>query len=258
MIFANGKVIQERFPDGTLHLNINDCNFDIKKVFIHWSYKSDDELFTLICLKGYLDYNYPNLPVILSVPYLPHARMDRVKDKKDVFTLKYFCQTINSLNFDKVIIWDCHSNVGTALLNRVENKSPKKFIARAIARSGAEVLFFPDEGAMKRYSSLIYMPYAFGNKERDWKTGAINKLSIVNGELVKDKNVLIVDDICSRGGTFVRAANLLKAAGARKISLYVTHCEETIEKGEVLDMVDKVYTAHSLEANYKSDKIERV
>lgn len=168
MIYANGNVIQSQFPDGTLHLNIENCVFgkkdyiargvsnkDVDSVNILWRYNNDAELFTLIALKGYLDDNYPHLPVSLDMPYLPHARMDRTKNKKDVFTLKYFCQVINALSFDKVRTRDCHSNVGVALLDRVENEFPDGDISIAIQASSAEVLFFPDEGAMKRYSSYI-------------------------------------------------------------------------------------------------------
>lgn len=147
------------------------------------------------------------------MPYIPHARMDRVQELEDVFTLKYFCQVINGLHFDKVIVRDAHSNVALALLDRVIDLTPIGEIKEAIKlfehyEKETPVLFFPDEGAMKRYSTpAINLPYAFGIKKRDWSTGKILGLQLMNGELVKDKGVLIVDDICSRGGTFYHAAN---------------------------------------------------
>jgi ribose-phosphate pyrophosphokinase len=98
---------------------------------------------------------------------------------------------------------------------------------------------------MKRYSDMINMPYAFGIKKRDWETGKILGLDIMNTELVKGKNILIIDDICSRGGTFLHAAKALKAAGANRIFLYVTHAEKTMVEGEMynnLDLVEKIYT----------------
>ncbi len=112
------------------------------------------------------------------------------------------------------------------------------------------VVFFPDEGAMKRYSDMINdMPYAFGIKKREWATGKILGLDIMNAELVKDKNVLIIDDICSRGGTFLHSAKALKAAGANRIFLYVTHAEKTMVDGEMyndLDLVERIYTTDSI------------
>jgi ribose-phosphate pyrophosphokinase len=110
-------------------------------------------------------------------------------------------------------------------------------------------MFYPDEGAMKRYSSESELPYAFGMKKRDWKTGKIEGLDIINIDNIVGKDVLIVDDICSRGGTFYHSAKALKAAGAKSVSLYVTHCEETITLGEMAasdGLVDHVYTTRSI------------
>lgn len=45
--------------------------------------------------------------------------MDRVKNKDEVFTLKYFCEFINSLEFDEVTVVDPHSSVSRALLNNL-------------------------------------------------------------------------------------------------------------------------------------------
>lgn len=188
------------------------------------------------------------------MPYIPHARMDRVQELEDVFTLKYFCQVINGLHFDKVIVRDAHSNVALALLDRVIDLTPIGEIKEAIKlfehyEKETPVLFFPDEGAMKRYSTpAINLPYAFGIKKRDWSTGKILGLQLMNGELVKDKGVLIVDDICSRGGTFYHAANALKEAGAKNIYLYVTHAEHTMVEGDMYnqDIVKKIFTTDSI------------
>ena len=114
--------------------------------------------------------------------------------------------------------------------------------------SGAEALFFPDEGAMKRYSEHATIPYAFGMKKRDWETGKILGLDIINADVIKGKNILIVDDICSRGGTFYHSAKALKEAGAANISLYVTHLEETVLIGDLPEsgLIDHIYTTKSI------------
>ena len=247
------------FPDGTLHLNLPDEHI----YGVKWNYESDAELFTLICIAKH--YNDPTMELYL--PYIPHARMDRVKSNEDVFTLKYFCEVINSLNFRRVWVMDAHSNVSLALLNNVKQMSVQDTIYDAVYKLTCEiaggydhqkrmdaqadlVVFFPDEGAMKRYSDMINdMPYAFGIKKREWATGKILGLDIMNGELVKDKNVLIIDDICSRGGTFLHSAKALKAAGANRIFLYVTHAEKTMVEGEMyndLDLVERIYTTDSI------------
>lgn len=252
-------VDQDSFPDGTLHLDLP--NFEVHTV--EWRYESDAELFTLICIaKHYAKYGLE-----LFMPYIPHARMDRVKNHSDVFTLKYFCEVINSLNFKKVYVFDAHSNVSLALLDRVVQMSPKAAIKTAmynfnsslllnscydhskpIYEQGNFILFFPDEGAMKRYSSDFDLPYAFGIKKRDWATGNILGLDIMNKEIIKGKDVLIIDDICSRGGTFLHSAEALKEAGAEHIALYVSHAERTMIDGDMYrgDNIEHIYTTNSI------------
>lgn len=117
------------------------------------------------------------------------------------------------------------------------------------------MLFYPDEGAMKRYSGMINKPYCFGVKNRDWETGKILSLSVLGQpEEIYGRDVLIVDDICSRGGTFLHSARKLKEIGAKNIYLYVTHCENTILEGECLDevyrldgdLIRRIYTTDSI------------
>lgn len=248
MIKVNGKVItQGQFPDGTLLMKFRP-ETDSKPAIVEWLYESDAELFTLICVKGHLDRIVTGKDIMLSLPYIPHARQDRVKSDEDVFTLKYFCETINSLGFKKVFVTDAHSNVSLALIDNVVDWGVAGYIERAIELSKAEALFFPDEGAMKRYSEQSPLSYAFGMKKRDWKTGQILGLDIINSENIVGKDVLIVDDICSRGGTFYHSAKALKAAGAKSVSLYVTHLEKTVTIGDLPNsgFIDHIYTTKSI------------
>jgi ribose-phosphate pyrophosphokinase len=184
------------------------------------------------------------------MPYIPHARMDRVKNKEDIFTLKYFCEVINSLDFKNVKVFDPHSDVAPALLDRVIIYTPESLISYVVDHIDSENLlfYFPDAGAAKRYSSMISAPYTYGNKIRDWETGQIKGLTIADSALVNGKDILIIDDICSRGGTFYHSAKALKEAGAKNIYLYITHCENTILEGELLTsgLVEKIYTTNSI------------
>lgn len=256
MIKVNGiEIKQGNFPDNTLLMKFDPDEIpdDGNDVEIWWLYENDAELFTLICLKRHLDQYFFADSFRLFMPYIPHARQDRTKTQEDVFTLKYFCEVINSLNFPIVWVRDAHSNVSLALLNNVREMPVDNYIEKAIEESGADVLFFPDEGAMKRYSSKSTLPYAFGMKKRDWATGQIQGLDIINAEAVVDKDILIVDDICSRGGTFFYSAKALKAAGAKSVSLYVTHLEKTVVLGEMAstdDLVEHIYTTKSIFPEY--------
>lgn len=250
MIRVNSDIIeQNHFPDGTLNIKLPTI---VKStVDIIWDYENDAELFTLICIRRH----YAKKNVILYMDYIPHARMDRVKKSDDVFTLKYFCEVINSLDFSAVIVLDPHSNVAPALIENVVVLNPDSQIDQVIGDihwdigGDAElVAFYPDEGAMKRYSDYATLPYAFGVKKRDWATGKIEGLTLMNKEVLEDKPVLIIDDICSRGGTFYHSALEISKHTSEPIYLYITHCEKTILEGSLLDtgLIKRVYTANAL------------
>ncbi len=242
----------EHFPDGSL--NMKNLPYSINTIL--WNYENDAELFTIICLrKHYINEDW----LQLRMPYVPHARMDRVKNVTENFSLKHFCDIINWLNFNEVWICDPHSNVTSALLDRVyiQDNSFLMHTAKNNINSNNLIAFYPDEGAMKRYSDQADLPYAFGIKKRNWEDGKILGLDIFNKELVNGKDVLIIDDICSRGGTFYHSAKALKEAGAKKIFLCVTHCEDTMLDGEMYrsGLIDRIYTTESIFTG-ESEKID--
>lgn len=260
MIKLNGEVIKiDSFPDGTILMK-QDLVGGLG-THIEWKYENDREFLALIYLVKHLRSKGISR-MSLYMPYVPNARMDRVKNTEDVFTLKYFAEVLNSLDFHAVRVLDPHSSVSEALINNLWIDSPKTYIKEAVSKilwsgdgratpehNNSLLMFYPDEGAMKRYSGMVKRPYAFGIKKRDWETGQILGLD-VSGDVdsIVGKDILIVDDICSRGGTFYHSAKKLKELGANKIYLYVTHCENTILEGELLTsgLIEKVYTTNSI------------
>lgn len=251
MIKFNGKIIeQNHFPDGTLLIKQDPTENSLEFCYddIIWLFENNEELITLIYLVKHLRANEIK-DIILTMPYIPNARQDRVKTPEDVFTLKYFADIINDLDFHTVQVLDPHSYVSEALINNITVETPKEYINKAIENCNPNMLFFPDEGAMKRYSSMANKEYAFGIKRRDWATGKIEGLDVAGSiDKIKDSRILIVDDICSRGGTFYHSAKKLKELGAKEIYLYITHCENTILEGELLTsgLIEKVYTTNSI------------
>lgn len=139
MISVNELEVKvEHYPDGTPRINLDVDDIpdftDGSTLYIHirWKYENDAELMYLIMIKKHLDANLADVTYLLTMDYISNGRMDRTKRDCEVFTLKYFCDVINSLNFSRVFILDAHSNVSVALLNNCINKSPKNFIQKAI------------------------------------------------------------------------------------------------------------------------------
>lgn len=257
-IKVNGQAVAiERFPDKTSAFRF-DASAQIQDPYnvryeIDWKYEGDEECMILWYLVNHIratvESDFP--PVIrLYMRYVPNARMDRVKNRDEVFTLKWFADFLNLMNFSKVVIFDPHSNVSPALIKNVRVINADTKIQKVICYLDDPnlLLCYPDDGANKKYSEQLKAEYVFGIKHRDWRSGKIEHLEITSTDKIKGRNVLIVDDICSKGGTFTFTAKALKDAGAGNIYLYISHCEDTISKGSVLTdgLINHVFTTDSI------------
>lgn len=263
MILYNNKQVEfGKFPNGEInlkkiHIDAQDLNH-----VVTLKYEDDSDLFKLLLVRVAL----ATIPVTLRITYVPYSRMDR-DNETYVFSLKIFAQFINAMNWDRVVIYEPHSDVTPALLDRVQEvnvtASPtmRAAIRKALVTNDYQVLF-PDAGAQKRYadefrtSALLTNGdrHLVGFKNRDFTTGRITDMSII-GERVNN-NVAIVDDLCSRGGTFVMAAKALREMGFQRIVLAVAHCENTIYLGEVFNHIDKVITTDSIMSRTTQGAIE--
>lgn len=241
------------FPDGTKLIKFEPIDGGIYG--ITWLYDGEHELFELISLTKHL--KNCGCEVHLKMPYVPNARMDRVKNIDEVFTLKYFADTINWLGFDSITICNPHSTVSEALFNKCRSdfNIVKCDIQKILMNDPTiEAIYYPDAGAHKKFGDMLSsfnLPYMYGEKNRDWKTGQINGLSIMNPLNCKGKTCLIVDDIISYGGSMYFSALELQKLGFEKIICYATHVENSIlneERGKLikLDCVKKIYTTNSI------------
>lgn len=256
------------FPCGEQKITID---YDIKKhnpmlydthIHIFWGYENVNELFDVIAIHDYFrsdfKYNIHVEKILLRMPYVPFSRQDR-SFKNECFTLKTFCRLINSCNFDEVTIFDPHSDVTPALLNNVFVEGNSVNEAKMLL-DGDYYLLAPDAGATKRVNSIA--KDALDNnlqcrgviqatKHRDLKTGNITKTEVYN--IPKDNYpIIIVDDICEGGRTFIEIAKILKNQNPdRKIILYVTHGFFSAGLDVFDNYIDEIYTYNGKVENVK-------
>lgn len=257
MIKLNDNIVKiTRFPDNTFKFDI-----DKSKVRswnkIQWNFESMEELFILIGLADKLK----NTSTSLFIPYLPNARMDKVQNQSEGFMLKYFVETLDNLGFDKILLLDAHSEVYKQFTKKTEwiGNSMDPLIKDLVLRSCLEIkeqnshkdvtLVYPDKGARARYTGVLgENKNLVGVKVRNQSTGEIISFELL-GE-IPDGPVLIVDDICSYGGTPYFTAKKLREKGySGKIYLYVTHAENSIFKGKLLEeesQISGIFTTNSI------------
>lgn len=255
MIKLNGEEVKiTRFPDNT-------TKFDLKEGFLRetneivWHFESMEELFTLIGLVDKLKSTKTNL----YLPYMPNGRMDKIQDVNEGFMLKYFVETLDNLGFNKITILDPHSEVYRKWTNNTlwiqDDVLVKKLINCAVniikksEQDDKVTLVYPDMGARNRYTSLLGENVnLYGVKERNQATGEILSFDLIGD--VPDNPVLIVDDICSYGGTpFFTAQKLREKGFTGSIYLYITHAEQVIEQGKLLkedSEIKRVFTTNSI------------
>lgn len=184
-----------------------------------WEFESEAELVHVAQLKmllsGYSEY------VDLVMPYLPYARQDKHVANDVTFALRTFATMLNSLRFNRVRVIDAHSHWASYLIEGFEDDFKVSYVTKAYDSCGANMVVFPDAGAKERYGAYNIGPSVYAEKKRDQSTGEITGLTIYGK--FKGKKLMIVDDLCDGGRTFIEIAKLLILGGAKKVHLYVTH-----------------------------------
>jgi ribose-phosphate pyrophosphokinase len=178
--------------------------------------------------------------LVLTLPYFPGGRQDRVANVGECFTVKMYADVINSLGFTRVITLDNHSDVTGALINNWTAIPYENLIDEALGyysnlRKNKIVLISPDAGATKKVEKAAqYLSFkghtvdiVYCRKVRDTATGELKNFVVTNAApLYSGKNViyLMIDDICDGGGTFVGLGTELKQyLGDKKLHLLISH-----------------------------------
>lgn len=225
-------------------------------------YESDQDLFDLILLTRHIHENEPEANIELTISYMPYSRMDRANSDY-IFSLKYVCDLINWLDFDKVYVVEPHSDVTCALLNRSKPIWVVEILLEEVFEAikfdtACDYLVFPDAGAQKRYEKIGDYNALVGVKERDFATGNIEGYHMVTVEgagLFRGRKALIIDDLCSGGRTFIEAAKELNDLKFDEVHLLVAHVEPNIYNGLIFDWIKSVHGTTSLQSKSENDQL---
>jgi ribose-phosphate pyrophosphokinase len=238
------------FPGGEVGVKISDLPTCRDEVNITCSLVNSDDVMKLLMLTDALRRaGYSKIRLIMY--YVPYARQDRVMTSGESLSIKVFADLINSQNYLSVVILDPHSEVVSALLDRVSILDSSIYMRKVFValRSENFILVSPDLGASKKIGTLAKNMGYTGEiiqalKTRDPATGIISGVETIQ-EVPKGSNLLIVDDICDGGATFIQLAKMLKSKGAGKVYLSVTH--GIFSKGEdcLKGYIDGVYCTNS-------------
>jgi ribose-phosphate pyrophosphokinase len=186
----------------------------------------------------------------LFIPYFPGARQDRLMTPGEPLTVKVYADLINAMGFERVTVFDPHSEVTPALLTHYRVMDNHTFIAKVMAQTGSAVsLVAPDGGALKKIyglsKSLGGIPVLECSKHRDVKTGQLSGFKVQSDDM-QGRDCLIVDDICDGGGTFLGLAEALKAKGAGRLYLAISHGIFSKGVEPLTTVFDHIFTTDSI------------
>lgn len=249
----------KNFPNGERIYELPHITEDEGIIFV-LKYEGDADLFAL--------FVYATLctnPKMLYLPYLPYGRADRKVDTK-LPTIEAIVKLLNMCDFKYIVIQEPHNpNAILPFLNaQIMTGSVTAHWDKIIAQHSITHLCFPDKGSAERNKEFIEKYYTDLEiieieKKRNPITGAIESMQLVENIDLTNAKVLIVDDICSKGGTFIGAGNLLRQQGAQEVYLYVNYCERTIYDGDILKQnspINMVYTdAFSAVGLFSAEKL---
>lgn len=220
MILFNGTEIKPTiFPDKTSQVWKLDPSFLQEKFAnVEWRFESEGEFMHLAQLKALIDKRFKGASLYL--PYLPYGRQDKLVSNKQTFALHVFANLLNTLNFQQVTCFDPHSDVAQENIANFTAIYPIKQVIDAMKYY--DIICYPDRGAMDKYREMFpKFECVSGNKIRNQETGEISGYEIIGA--VDQKRVLIVDDICDGGATFISAARCLYNLQASDVGLFVSH-----------------------------------
>lgn len=250
-----------KFPDGQQTVDLMGWESIVSyvdTVKIKSRLNSFRDLELILCATQAIRNIDPKRDIQLYVPYFLGARSDRKFVNGGVNYLKQvICPIINSQNYSRVISLDPHSDVLEACLNNFQketNISLAKFALSNIDnKDGAQdrtMVVSPDAGALKK---IYDVAKTFGiknvvtaGKVRDIKTGNIVKTELPEVSWEGISQVVIFDDICDGGRTFIELAKVIKEQTDKPLYLVVTHGIFSAGFGELNKYFDGIFTTNSV------------
>ncbi len=224
------------FPDGENYLRINLDNESLiegKEVIIVQSTgpsssgNQNARLFELLMMIDSVKRMGAE-KIVVVIPYLAYARQDKIFRPGESKFANLIFRLIDSMRIDEVCVVDVHA---PKILEEIQckwiNIDSMKVLADYIKSLDVKdiVVVAPDKGAVERSKAFAKhfgedVPVEYFEKIRDVKTGEITMTGKLN---LKNKDVVISDDIIATGGTMAKAIKLSKDSGANRVFAVATH-----------------------------------
>ena len=252
-----------KYPDKSSYVVVEDF-----PPHLEFRINTYEDLWTLTQIKDVYDHN--NKPLSVTIPCLLDAQADRRFANNQPHSLKLLLRHLNSLQFENIEVFHPHNaEIVEAILNNVTILDNSYFIENVLFNEIALGPGFPD---MKKLDNLILMSSDAGgfkplmklcdkigwkgetfsaSKSRKYEDGKSILTQQIDRQDFGGKDILIIDDICVKGGTFVGLAKMLKERNVGNLYLAVSHMTVLDFNEELTLLYDTVFTTNSKNLPHK-------
>ena len=216
------------FSDGEISVNIKETvrGADVFVVQPTCSPVNDNLMELLIIIDALKRASAGKINAV--IPYYGYARQDRKTKAREPITAKLIADLLTTAGADRVVVMDLHAgqiqgyfNIPVDHLSAIGRLS--QYFKPLVKADEEFVVVSPDLGGVTRarnFANHLNLPIAIIEKRRP-KANVSEVMNVIGD--IKDKNVIIVDDIIDTGGTICKAAAVLKEFGAKKVYACATH-----------------------------------
>ncbi|MDA3778781.1 MAG: ribose-phosphate pyrophosphokinase [Bacteroidales bacterium] len=254
-----GKSTYLEFSDGEFQTSFDESVRGAYVFIIQSTFSPSDNLMELLLMidaaKRASAYK-----VVAVMPYFGFARQDRKDMPRVSIGAKLVANLITAAGVDRIMTLDLHADQIQGFFDvPVDHLYASSVFVPFIKKLNLEnlVIASPDMGGTKRanaYSKFLDTPLVICHKSRK-KANVIGELTVIGD--VKDKNIIIIDDMIDTAGTITKAADMMIEKGARSVRVIATHpvfsgpAYERINNSKITEVV----VADSLPVKPLSDKI---
>ncbi len=255
-----GKIKIQRFADGEFEVSYEEPVRGAEVYLVQSTFSSSENLMELLLMIDAAKRASAQT-VIAVIPYFGWARQDR-KDKPRVsIAAKLVANVLIAAGIDRLITMDLHADqiqgffdvpvdhlyASTMFVPDIESLNLKDMVVAS-----------PDVGGAKRansYAKYFNKPLVLCHKHRQ-EANVVESMTIIGD--VKEKDVILIDDMVDTAGTICKAASLMKENGARSVRAYISHPVMSDPASErVMDSgLDELVTSDSIP--FDTDKCPKV
>lgn len=240
-----GKMNIQRFADGEFEVSFEESIRGCEVYLVQSTFPNSDNLMELLLMIDAAKRASAK-STIAVIPYFGWARQDR-KDKPRVsIAAKLVSDLLTTAGVDRVITMDLHADQIQGFFNvPVDHLYASSVFVPYIESLKLDnmVIATPDAGGAKRansYAKYFDVPLVLCHKQRA-KANVVASMTVIGD--VKDKNVILVDDMVDTAGTITKAADLMLANGAKSVRALASHAimsdpaSELVDKSGLTEMI---------------------